>query len=170
MIRYQMIILDIDGTMTDGKIYIDSNGIESKCFNVKDGMAISQAKSIGYNIVFFTARVSTIVEIRAKELGINDVYQGIKNKKDKLIEIAKANNVRLEEIVYIGDDLNDLEVMGLVGFCACPIDACIEIKEKSNFVSTYRGGDGAVREIIEFLLKKQGEWNKIVEKFKHINQ
>lgn len=166
----KLIILDVDGTLTDGQITIGSDGKEYKNFNVKDGMAITQSLNNNIGIAIITGRTSQIVEIRAKELGINNVYQGIKNKSDKVKELANKNKINLEEVAFIGDDINDLEAMHIVGFRGCPLDASNEVKEVSDFVSSQKGGYGAVREIIEYILKQQGTWEKIVNDFKYINQ
>lgn len=158
MENIKLIILDVDGTLTDGKLTIDSNGNEYKSFNVKDGMAISMAMKCNIDVVILTGRSSKIVEIRARELGIEDVFQGIKTKRNIILEVAKIKKLKLEEIAFIGDDINDLEAMQIVGFKACPSDASSEIKEIVDIISLQKGGDGAVREIIEIIMKKQGLW------------
>lgn len=170
MDNIKLIILDVDGTLTDGKITMDTDGKEFKNFNVKDGMAIAQAIKFNIGIALLTGRSSNIVDARAKELGIKDTFQGIKNKRDKVTELAKNKKLKLEEIAFIGDDINDLEAMKMVGFKGCPLDASSEIKEISDFVSTQKGGEGAVREIIEEILKTQGVWGKVIEDFEYINQ
>jgi 3-deoxy-D-manno-octulosonate 8-phosphate phosphatase (KDO 8-P phosphatase) len=166
----KLIILDVDGTLTDGQITIGSDGKEYKNFNVKDGMAISQSINCNIDVAILTGRTSQIVDIRAKELGISDVFQGLKNKIDKVRELANKYQIKLEEVAYIGDDINDLEAMKLVGFRGCPLDASIEVKDISDFISSQKGGNGAVREIIEHILKQQGLWEKIVNSFKYTNQ
>lgn len=166
----KLIILDVDGTLTDGKIYIDSLGNEMKAFNVKDGMAISQAIKHGIDCAIITGRNSEIVNKRAIELGINHVYQGIHNKEQQLKFILRDLNLSETNCAYIGDDINDLEVMKQVKFSACPNNAANEIIECSDFVSRYDGGNGAVREIIEHILKKQDLWNGIITKYKGVSQ
>ncbi len=170
MKEIKLAVLDVDGTLTDGKIYIDNNGVESKAFNVKDGMAITQWIKADLDVVIITGRRSEIVEIRAKELGIKDIYQGIHAKKEKLIEVLEEKNIKLSEVVYIGDDINDLEVMKSVGYAACPRDAVKQIKKASNLVSEYNGGEGAVREILELLMEEKGVWKKVIEKYEGVNQ
>lgn len=170
MKEIKLAVLDVDGTLTDGKIYIDNNGIEAKAFNVKDGMAIAQWVKVGLDAVIITGRRSKIVEIRAKELGIKDIYQGIHAKKEKLIEILEEKNIKLSEVVYIGDDINDLEVMKSVGCAACPKNAVKQVKKISNLVSEYNGGDGAVREILELLMEEKGIWEKVIEKYEGVSQ
>lgn len=166
----KLIVLDVDGTLTDGKIYIDSLGNEIKAFNVKDGMAIAQAIKYGIDCAIITGRNSEIVNKRANELGIKHIYQGIHNKKEQLDFILNDLNLDYSNCAYIGDDINDLEVMKQVKFSACPNDAAIEIIECSDYISRYNGGDGAVRDIIERILKKQELWNKIITKYKGIAQ
>lgn len=159
--KQPIIIMDVDGTLTDGNIYIDNNGIESKAFNVKDGMAISIAIKAGLDIILITSRTSKIVELRAKELGIKEVYQNVKNKIYLIDKIVKSKLKGLHQVVYIGDDLNDLEAMKLVGYSACPVDAAKEVKNIAKFISSYSGGKGAVREILEHILKDIGLWKEI---------
>lgn len=170
MDNIKLIILDVDGTLTDGKITIGSDGSEYKSYNVKDGIAIAQALKCKIGIAILTGRTSKIVEIRAKELGIKDIFQGLRTKRDKVEELAKSNGLNLEEVAYIGDDINDLEAMQVVGFKGCPSDASSEIKEISDFVSTQKGGEGAVREIIELILEQQGLWKKLIKNYNYINQ
>lgn len=161
----KLIVLDVDGTLTDGKIYIDNLGNEMKSFNVKDGMAIAQAIKNKVDCAIVTGRNSEIVKKRSEELGIKHVYQGIQNKKEQLKFIINDLNINFENCAYIGDDINDLEVMSLVGFSACPNDAAYEVISNSDFISRYNGGNGAVREIIEHILKSKEIWNKIVENY-----
>lgn len=166
----KLIVLDVDGTLTDGKIYYDNKGNEIKCFNVKDGMGIGQAIKTGIDIAIITGRNSKIVERRAQELGVKYVYQGIHNKLDCLLALLKKLNLMLDNVMYIGDDINDLDVMNSVKYRACPEDAVQEIKSVCEVVSNYKGGEGAVREIIEIVLKKQGKWSKLVEEYYWVMQ
>lgn len=166
----KLIVLDVDGTLTDGKIYYDSNGNEMKAFNAKDGMAIAQAGKNGIDIAIITGRSSDIVERRAKELGVKYLYQGVHSKVDALELILNNLDINLDQIMYIGDDINDIEVMKKVKYSACPRNAVEEIKRISNIIASKNGGDGAVREIIEIVLKKQDKWISIVEKYMGICQ
>jgi 3-deoxy-D-manno-octulosonate 8-phosphate phosphatase (KDO 8-P phosphatase) len=109
MKNIKLIILDVDGTLTDGKIYIDNNGVESKTFNVKDGMAIAQAIKYGINVSIITGRESEINNIRSKELGINEIHQSVINKVDKVKEIIKRLDIKLDKVCYVGDDINDFK-------------------------------------------------------------
>lgn len=170
MNNIKLIILDVDGTLTDSKITLSSNGSEYKSFNVKDGMAIGQALKFNIDIAILTGRSSEIVEIRAKELGIIDVFQGLKTKKRKVLELTKSKKLKLEEVAFIGDDINDLEAMQIVGLKGCPSDACLEVKAIADIVSTQKGGEGAVREIIETILRNQGIWVTAIDESKSIKQ
>ena len=149
----KIIVMDVDGTLTDGKIYMGQNGEIMKAFSVKDGLGITKLHSRGIIPVIITGRCSSILNRRAKELNIFEVQQGVQDKVKKLKEIAEKYNCMLDEIAYIGDDENDLECMRLCGLTGCPADAVQNVKEHTNFVSNMKGGEGAVRDFIEFLLR-----------------
>ena len=163
--KVKLIVLDVDGTMTDGKIYLDNSGNETKAFNVKDGFSIASAINLGVEVVIITGRESNVVKIRAKELGIKEVHQKIKNKIEKLDEIIRKYELNYEEIGYIGDDINDLPAMQKVGYKGAPSDAVAEVKSIADFISYAKGGEGAVREFIECILKSQGLWQKVMQKY-----
>ncbi len=165
MENIKLVVLDVDGTMTDGKIYIDNFGNESKSFNVKDGMAISQAIKQNIEVAIITGRSSKIVEIRASELGIFEVHQSVNDKVKKIKEISTRINISLSEICFIGDDINDLMAMQLVGYSACPRDAAQIVRSQVDYISQYNGGEGAVREIIEKILTEQGLWNIVLKQY-----
>lgn len=148
----KMLIMDVDGTLTDGKIYIGPQGELMKAFNVKDGLGITKLHVNGIMPVILTARNSEIVSYRAKELKITEVHQGIHNKIAGLKTISEKNQFSFDEIAYIGDDENDLECMELCGYTGCPSDAIDIVKKNVDFISQFNGGDGAVREFIENLL------------------
>jgi len=156
--------MDVDGTLTDGKIYMGQDGETFKVFNVKDGYAINEIlPKHGIMPVIITSRISKIVENRAKEIGIKLVYQGVKDKLEILKKIAYENAVAFEEIAYIGDDLNDYAAMKLCGFKACPADSVAEIRELCDYVSPYNGGNGAVRDICEYILRQEGKYDELLE-------
>ena len=153
MIKY--LVMDVDGTLTDGKIYMGAHGEMMKAFNIKDGCGIHDIAIPGGIIpVIITGRTSEIVKKRCGELGIQQVYQGIKNKIEQLNSIADD----LSQVAYIGDDINDLSCMIPVkeagGVVGCPADAVERVKEISDFVALHNGGDGAVRDFIEWLIKE----------------
>ena len=151
--KIKVIVLDVDGTLTDGGVYIDSNGDEIKKFNIKDGGGIALATRAGYEFMILTGRKSYCVEKRAQELKIKYLYQGVDNKVDILESFMKENSLMPENVVYMGDDFNDLDCMKLVGFVACPADAMQCVKDIADFVSEHNGGFGAVRDLCEMLLK-----------------
>ena len=161
----KLVVLDVDGTLTDGKLYIYNMGNEMKAFDVKDGLAISQSIKQGIKFAIITGKTSKIVERRGKELGIQEIVQGSWDKVADLKKILEKYNISFEETAYIGDDLIDLKPMKLCGFAACPKDSVQEIIEISDYVSTKNGGYGAVREILEKILKEQNLWKNIVENF-----
>lgn len=161
----KLVVLDVDGTLTDGKLYIDNMGNEMKAFDVKDGLAISQSIKYGIKFAIITGKTSKIVERRGKELGIQEIIQGSWDKVNDLKKILEKYNFTFEETAYIGDDLIDLKPMKLCGFSACPKDAVHEIIEISDYVAEKNGGNGAVREILEKILKEQNLWEEIVKNF-----
>jgi 3-deoxy-D-manno-octulosonate 8-phosphate phosphatase (KDO 8-P phosphatase) len=147
-----MLIMDVDGTLTDGKIYVSSQGELMKAFNVKDGLGIAKLHSKKIIPVIITGRNSEIVIQRAKELNITEVIQGVNDKVKVLKQVVEKYKCDLNETAYIGDDENDLECMKICGVNGCPSDAEEDIKKNSDFICTKRGGDGAVREFIEYIL------------------
>ena len=162
----KLVLLDVDGTLTDGGIYRGNNGEELKRFNVKDGYAIVNAQKLGIEFGIITGRKSELVEIRAKELKIKYLYQGISEKIVILEEIMKKDGLSKVEIAYMGDDLNDLLIMKQVGSSGTPKDAVDEVIQVADFVSKKNGGSGAVREFIEHILKKDGKWEIFLKNIK----
>lgn len=165
MNNIELLILDVDGTLTDGKLYMDNKENAMKAFNVKDGFAIYEWLKLGGKIAILTGKSSEIVASRAKELGISYVIQGSKNKTKDLDIILKELNIKLENTAYMGDDINDLGVMKKVKFSACPADSAEEILKIAKFVCTKNGGNGAVREYLETIMKENGMWEKVVAKY-----
>lgn len=160
------IILDVDGTLTDGKLYIGNDGEELKAFSIKDGLAIVGALENNINICIITGKISKIVEKRSQELGIKEIHQGISNKREKLDEICKKYNYSYNEIAYMGDDLNDYGIMEIVSYKGVPADGAEELFEIADFISKKNGGDGAVREFIKDIMSKQDLWKNVVNKYK----
>ncbi|EHL04226.1 3-deoxy-D-manno-octulosonate 8-phosphate phosphatase, YrbI family [Desulfitobacterium hafniense DP7] len=153
MLNLKYVILDVDGTLTDGGLYIDSDGRETKRFCVQDGAGILMARERGIECVIITGRQSVCVQQRAKELSIVDVYQDVPNKNQILDSFMKERGLLQNEVGYIGDDLNDLDAMDLVGFVGCPSNAAQQIKDISNYIAKAQGGYGAVREVLEYILE-----------------
>ena len=148
----KLIILDVDGCLSDGKLIYSADGVESKNFNVKDGLGISTWVKMGLHVAIITGRNSKIVQKRADELGIQHVFQGIKDKDRVLKELVESLGLKFYEVGAIGDDLNDFNMLKLVGRSFTPNDGVKEIKNIVNTVLTCRGGDGAVREMIDMLV------------------
>ena len=153
--RIKMLLLDVDGVMTDGGIYYSNSGDEFKKFNIQDGFGIMKLQRFGIKSGIITGRVSNIVSRRAKELGITEVHQNLDNKLLVYESLKKKLNLTDTEIAYIGDDEFDLPVLGYAGFSAAPADAMPVVKKSVDYVCKHRGGDGAVREVIELILHNQ---------------
>lgn len=147
----KLLVMDVDGTLTDGKIYMSANGELMKAFNIKDGYAIAHLEDKQIVPVIITGRSSEILVRRCRELGIVELYQGIEDKTAKLLSICKKFQVEASNVAYIGDDLNDLECMKICGYSAAPADAAKEVLASVDYICKHRGGEGAVREFIEQL-------------------
>lgn len=152
------LIMDVDGTLTDGIVYFGDSGEICKGFYVRDGLGIQSVMKKGITPVILTSRNSELVKARANDLGIKEVYIGVKDKRIFLENYMKSQNVHMEELAYIADDVNDLEAIQLAGHRGCPSDAVMEIRNVCNFVSNYPGGHGAVREFCDYLQRLQWEW------------
>ena len=153
--KIKLLAMDVDGTLTDGHIYMGAEGEVFKAFDVKDGYAIVNLLPLLQVIpVIITGRSSEIVEHRAAELRITELYQGVGNKLEKLKEIASKCGISESEIAYIGDDLNDIPCIHYAVFSGCPCDAVEEVKKSVNYVCGSKAGQGAVREFIEEIMKK----------------
>ena len=164
--RIKMIIMDVDGTLTDGTLLILPDGEELTSYNVKDGTGILLARVAGLKTGIITGKTSKSLEKRAEKLKIEEIYQGILDKKKVLSKILEKHNLDPDQIAYIGDDLGDLEVIKSVGLAGAVADAHPEIKKHSHFICKNAGGKGAVREFIEFILEAQNKWQTIEENFK----
>lgn len=160
----KLVVLDVDGTLTDGGVYYDSQGNELKRFDVKDGLGIRLGIAAGLEFAIITGRESAMVERRAKELGIQHLYQGVQKKAPAMQELMNRLGVSQEQVAYMGDDLNDKAPMRLAGVCACPGDADLQIIEICDYIAPHHGGKGAVRDFIREVLIQQGIWNSLVEK------
>ncbi len=152
----ELIVLDVDGTMTDSRITYSENGDEIKSFNVKDGLAIASWRKLGKQVAIITGRSSKIVARRAKELRIEHFYQGIDNKKEVLDQLLHKLDLKMENVAAIGDDLNDFQMLKAAKISFVPRDASAYVDKIATVILTKKGGDGAVREMIEYLIKKEG--------------
>ena len=162
----KLLLLDVDGVLTDGRIYVDNNGVESKTFDVKDGHGLKLLQRAGIRIGLITGRQSKVVNYRAQELGIDLVFQGVKNKLDVYAGILAELKLRDEEVAYMGDDLVDLPVLRRVGFSAAVQDGCEEIKPYVHYISRLKGGRGAVRELCDHILKEGGYWHAVTARYR----
>lgn len=161
--KVRLILSDVDGVMTDGKIIYNADGIESKVFSVRDGFGIRLWIESGGLFGIVTGRSSNVVRMRSDELGVHILRQGIKDKAEALRQIVSALGVSLEETAFIGDDYPDLPAMQIAGFPATVADAAEEIRASSVWVSEFAGGAGAVRQLIETILKARNQWNSAIQ-------
>ncbi|MCI9313499.1 MAG: HAD-IIIA family hydrolase [Clostridiaceae bacterium] len=158
--QIKYLIIDVDGTMTDAGIYYDEHGNELKKFCTKDAAGFFAAHKAGIQIMVLTGRECAATTRRMTEMKVDYLVQNCKDKITYLAQFMKEHQVTGEEMGYLGDDLNDLPSMKLCGFAGCPEDACAEVRERADYVSHVKGGYGAVRDIIEHLLRERGEWEK----------
>ncbi len=161
----KMLLMDVDGVLTDGRIIFDSNGIESKFFNVKDGHGIKMVQRSGIEVGIISGRESQVVRNRAEELGISRVYLKAYDKLVPYREILAETGLLDRHIAYIGDDIIDIPILRRVGFAAAPADAVAEVLPFVHYVAKNGGGWGAVREVCDLLLKGQKNWEALTAKY-----
>jgi 3-deoxy-D-manno-octulosonate 8-phosphate phosphatase (KDO 8-P phosphatase) len=149
----KLLVLDVDGVLTDGSIIYSSKGEELKVFNVKDGQGIKQLQGAGVEVAIITGRSSPMVERRAKELGINTLMQGVTDKKAALDQMMSSKGLTSDQVAFMGDDLPDLPAIQEVAFSACPIDAVPEVRAACTYVCHVIGGRGCVREVCDLIVK-----------------
>ena len=155
--KIKLLALDVDGVLTDGSLNIGAEGELFKAFNARDGLGLSCLLRSGVRVAIITGRKSAIIHRRAEELGITELYEGIKDKRKILADLAAAGGLGQDEIAYMGDDLNDLPALLYAGLACAPADAAPEVIAASSFVAVNNGGRGAVREAAELILKAQME-------------
>ena len=160
--KITMLIIDVDGTLTDSSLYYDNTGNEIKKFSTKDAAAFFVAHDLGIKIMILTGRECIATKKRMSELKVDFLFENIKDKKQFIHQFLLENDMTWEQIGYIGDDLNDLASMKLSKYSGCPSDSCQEIKNIANYVSLSKGGHGAVRDIIEHMLRMSNEWDNAV--------
>lgn len=151
-------IFDIDGVLTDGTAIASESGELLRTFNIKDGYALQLAKKKGYHICIISGSVGQATQKRFQNLGMPDVYLGVNDKVEVYQQYLSENNISPSQVLYMGDDMPDYYVMQLVGIATCPADAVEEIKQISHYISPRKGGDSAVRDVIEKVLKVQQNW------------
>ncbi|MHB8096021.1 MAG: KdsC family phosphatase [Candidatus Aminicenantales bacterium] len=157
--KISLILMDVDGTLTDGTLIVTSEGEELKTYHVRDGLGILLARLAGLDLGIITGKTSKGLEKRAERLRITELHQGALDKPRVLREILERRGLPPEQVAYIGDDVGDLAVMKTVGLAGAVADAHPEVREHCQFISGFAGGHGAVREFIEFILKAQGKWD-----------
>ncbi|HEX7085554.1 MAG TPA: HAD hydrolase family protein [Vicinamibacterales bacterium] len=168
--RIRLVLLDVDGVLTDGKILLHPDGGESKTFDIRDGTGIVLAAKAGLRVGLLSARYSAATTERAAQLRIPIVRQGAADKLAAYEEILASEGLKDDEVAYMGDDLLDLPVLARVGLPAAPADAVPEARAAAAWVSAARGGDGAVREFTELLLRGQGLWDRVVSDLAPVRQ
>ena len=163
--RVKILVLDVDGVMTDGRLFYHDNGTESKAFDVRDGHGIKMLKQAGIETALISGRSSPLVEKRAADLGITEVIQGVRDKVGHLETILSARDFGFDEAAFIGDDVVDLTVMNRVGFAVVVADGSEYLFDSAHYVTLARGGRGAVREVAELILGVQGLWGRIAHRY-----
>ncbi|PZF71224.1 KdsC family phosphatase [Taibaiella soli] len=152
-------VFDIDGVLTDGTLLVLEDGHQLRRMNIKDGYALQLAVKKGYQVWVISGGTSEAAQIRLNKLGITEVHIGVKDKKAKLHELAAKYNIELKNALYMGDDIPDYAVMQCCGLPSCPNDAVSEIREKALYISPFNGGFGCVRDVLEKVLKLNGDWD-----------
>jgi 3-deoxy-D-manno-octulosonate 8-phosphate phosphatase (KDO 8-P phosphatase) len=163
--RIRLLVLDVDGVLSDGMIFIDARGVETKAFHTRDGAGINMWRKLGHEAAIITGRSSMTVQHRAAELGIRHVFQGVRDKMDTLGNLLNDLGLAASEVAVMGDDLPDLPMLRLAGYPIAVADAVREVREMAAFVTERPGGRAAVREAIEHLLKAQERWDEALTLF-----
>ena len=161
----RLLLLDVDGVMTDGGIVYDNNGVETKRFHVRDGHGLKLLQRGGIEVGIITGRESVIVENRAAELGITRVFQGAKNKIEPYKQILAQSGYADYQVAYVGDDLVDLPILRRVGFAVAVADAVEELRPWVDYITSTPGGRGAVREVCDLILKQSGKWDQVTARY-----
>lgn len=161
----KMLLLDVDGVLTDGSIIYTDQAHEIKCFNAKDGLGLRLLMDAGITVGIITGRRSKALTTRCDNLGISMIYDGVKDKENVLKDIMQHSGLASREIAFAGDDLPDIRIMKLAGLSLTVADACPEVRALASYTTSARGGKGAVREISELILKTQGLWDEAIDRF-----
>ena len=162
--RIRLVLMDVDGTLTDGLVYVLPDGQEVKGYHVHDGLGILLTRLAGLKTGVITGKSSPALSIRAERLGLDEVHQNILDKEKILIEIMERHRLLPEQVAFIGDDLGDLKVMKVVGLSGAPADAHPKVKQIALYVCRNKGGHGAVREFLEFILSTQKKWAEVAQR------
>lgn len=161
--KVKLLLLDVDGVLTDGGIYIDNRGVETKRFDVRDGQGITLLRRAGIEVGFITGRFSNIVRFRARELGVRIVYQRVQKKLEAYQRVKQRSRLADESIAYVGDDIADIPILRQTGLAIVVRDAWAGVKRHADYVTKGEGGRGAVREVAELLLTAQHSWKEITK-------
>ncbi|MGQ9819488.1 MAG: KdsC family phosphatase [Candidatus Kapaibacteriales bacterium] len=154
--KIKLLAMDVDGTLTNGQVYYSRNGEELKAFSIRDGLGLEILQNNGISTCIITSEASQIISARATRLKIKHVILASKNKKRDLLNLAEEVGIKIDEFAFIGDDLNDISAIEVVGFSACPSNAIKYVREKVDYICKNEGGNGAVREVVELILEAKG--------------
>jgi YrbI family 3-deoxy-D-manno-octulosonate 8-phosphate phosphatase len=165
-----MLVLDVDGVLTDGQIVYGDSGVEIKAFHVRDGSGLKIWQSVGKRVALITGRSSRVVDVRATELQIALVFQGIADKGTVFRHLLATTDLRSEQVAVVGDDLPDLPLLLEAGLAIAVADACSEVRAAAHYVTRAGGGRGAVREAIELILRCQDRWQPVVERYRSLER
>jgi len=163
--KIKLLVLDVDGVLTDGKLYFDNDGNEYKSFHARDGHGIKLLRQTGVEVAVISGRKSNMVALRMKNLGIELVYQGHENKRSAFNEILEKTGITADQAAHVGDDLLDLPIMQRVGFAIAVSDANFAVKQHADWCTTLTGGHGAVREVCDFIMQAQGSFDQILNTY-----
>ena len=163
--RVKLLLMDCDGVLTDGRIWILENGEDQKAFHTRDGLGIDLLHRAGLKSGIISGRISSALERRAQSLGVSFLWQGRDDKRQAFADTLAQAQVTNEEVAFIGDDLTDLPLMVQSGLALAVADAVAEVRERAHYVTNANGGDGAVREVVELILKAQGRWDDLVRSY-----
>ena len=162
----KLVGFDVDGVLTDGRIILDDDGRESKNFYSRDGLGLKILRQAGLEVALITGRESRLLEIRARDLGLTEIHQGVEDKWAVLDKVLKKKGLSPREAAFAGDDLVDLPVLARVGLALAPADAVPEVLAAAHFVAPAPGGRGAARQMVEFILKGQGRWDEVLRSYR----
>jgi 3-deoxy-D-manno-octulosonate 8-phosphate phosphatase (KDO 8-P phosphatase) len=160
-----LLLLDVDGVLTDGRVILDDHGVETKAFDVTDGHGLKLLQRAGVEVGFVTGRRSRVVEHRAQELGITELHQGVRNKLAVVRQVLQRRDLPANRVGYMGDDVVDLPVLLQVGLAVSVPDAPEYVRERAHWVTTRAGGRGAVREVCDAILRAKGQWQRVTAKY-----
>jgi 3-deoxy-D-manno-octulosonate 8-phosphate phosphatase (KDO 8-P phosphatase) len=163
--RLKLLILDVDGVLTDGRLFFDDNGREYKCFHARDGHGIKLLRQSGVEVAVISGRKSNSVALRMQSLGVDLVYQGHENKRAAFAEILHTLSLQPEQAAHVGDDVLDLPVMTLAGFAVAVADANFAVKQRADWCTELAGGLGAVREVCDLIMQVQGTFNEMLQTY-----